>query len=577
MLKVSIAILFAAVVGIVDQSPAQSDLLVDIHNPRGRDVKCEGFSLDGSESVSIKFTGAEKNRPLWTRAWILNSTTREVVWDTRHAADKDDDRVPLTFDGPLALPKGNYEVYYSYFPYHYYNFKGFSEFMDFLGDKVFRWNDDDDYSSDIKNFSIVIRGKGTRLDKDAIEKLHEEYRKNSFFSMSGLWDSQSEHRGFVLDKPTDLAIYAIGEARSDGTYDYGWIKNTKTNEVVWTMMNRDLKYAGGDRKNRMVNETVSLPAGTYAAFFVTDDSHSAREWNAPPPNDPEMWGMTARVSAGGKDHARLIEYEDVPAKSVILEMTKVRDKEFRSKGFTLKKAMDVRILAIGEGREGEMYDYGWITDPKTNKKVWEMKYFDTEHAGGAEKNRVVDKIVHLEKGAYMAYYVTDGSHSYHDWNSTPPYDQNRWGITLIGAGDSYAANDVAPYDEQDDKTIIARIVRVGDDERKHKSFTLDKDAEVRVYAVGEGRDREMYDYGWITDAKSGRTVWEMTYGMTEPAGGARKNRKFEGTIMLKAGEYTLHFQSDDSHSFEDWNEDPPADPFNWGITLFDASTKISGR
>ena len=348
MLKVSIAILFAAVVGIVDQSRAQSNVLVDIHNPHGRDVKCEGFSLDGSGSVSVKFTGAEKNRPLWTRAWILNSSTREVVWDTRNAADRDDDRVPLTFNGSLTLPKGTYEVYYSYFPYSYYNIKGFSEFMDFLGDKVFRWNDDDDYSSDIKNFSIVITGKGTHLDKDAVEKLHEEYRKNSFFSMSGLWDSQAEHRGFVLDKPTDLAIYAIGEARSDGTYDYGWIKNTKTNEVVWTMMNRDLKYAGGDRKNRMVNETVSLPAGTYAAFFVTDDSHSAREWNAPPPNDPELWGLTVHVNdSGAKDHAHLVDYEDVPAKSIIVEMTKVRDKEFRSKGFTLKKAMDVRILAVG--------------------------------------------------------------------------------------------------------------------------------------------------------------------------------------------------------------------------------------
>jgi hypothetical protein len=65
-------------------------------------------------------------------------------------------------------------------------------------------------------------------------------------------------------------------------------------------------------------------------------------------------------------------------------------------------------------------------------------------------------------------------------------------------------------------------VRVGDDERKRKSFTLDKDSEVRIYAIGEGRDHEMYDYGWIEDAKSGKAVWEMTYHMTEDAGGAGK-------------------------------------------------------
>jgi hypothetical protein len=48
-------------------------------------------------------------------------------------------------------------------------------------------------------------------------------------------------------------------------------------------------------------------------------------------------------------------------------------------------------------------------------------------------------------------------------------------------------------------------------------------------------------------------------------------------MMLKAGEYVLRYKSDDSHSFEGWNEDPPSDPFNWGITVYDAGTKISGK
>jgi hypothetical protein len=32
-----------------------------------------------------------------------------------------------------------------------------------------------------------------------------------------------------------------------------------------------------------------------------------------------------------------------------------------------------------------------------------------------------------------------------------------------------------------------------------------------------------------------QTVWEMTYRITEPAGGAQKNRRDEGTIPLKLG------------------------------------------
>jgi len=424
---------------------------------------------------------------------------------------------------------------------------------------------------------VLVTGKGTRLNEEAVKKLQDDYKKNSLFSMSGLWDNQYEHQGFILDKPTGLAIYALGELRSDGSYDYGWIKNVKTSEIVWTMKDKDLEHAGGDRKNRMVNETISLPAGSYAAFFVTDDSHSAREWNAPPPYDPEFWGMTVRVAQPDmNNNVHLTEYEDVPSKNIIVDLTRVRDKEFRSKGFTLKRGMDVRILAIGEGTDDEMYDYGWITNAKTNAKVWEMKYINTEHAGGAEKNRMVDKIIHLDKGSYMTYFVSDGSHNYHDWNAAPPYDQEHWGITVLGSGDNYAASDVAPYDDQSDKSILARIVRVGDDERRQKNFTLQKETEIRIYAIGEGRDGEMYDYGWIEDGKSGKTLWEMTYRMTEHAGGAQKNRRFDGTITLKPGEYIVHYRSDDSHSFEGWNDDPPADPFNWGITIYNAEPKISG-
>lgn len=577
MNRISLLVLLGAFAGLASQSIAQENVLAEIQNFHKRDVKFEGFILNEPQSVSINVVAASRKHPLWTRAWILNSETRERVWDMRHASSNDEDHSTATYTDNVTLPKGTYEVYYASFPYSFSNINGLSGLIDFLGDEMFHWNDDDNFSGDYKDLSVIVTGKGTRLNDEAVKKLQDEYKKNSLFSMSGLWDNQYEHQGFILDKPTDLSIYALGELRSDGSYDYGWIKNVKTSEIVWTMKDKDLDYAGGDRKNRMVNETISLPAGSYAAFFVTDDSHSAREWNAPPPYDPEFWGMTVRVAQPEMTHnVRLSDYEDVPTKNTIVDLTRVRDKEYRSKGFTLKRGMDVRVLAIGEGNEGEMYDYGWITNAKTNAKVWEMKYHNTEHAGGAEKNRMVDKIIHLDKGSYMAYFVSDGSHNYHDWNAAPPYDQEHWGITVLASDDKYAATDVAPYDDQSDKSILARIVRVGDDERRQKSFILEKETEVRIYALGEGRDGEMYDYGWIEEGKSGKTLWEMTYRMTEHAGGAEKNRRFDGTITLQPGEYTVHYRSDGSHSFEGWNDDPPSDPFNWGITIYSAEQKISG-
>ncbi|MEZ4766598.1 MAG: hypothetical protein R3C26_26425 [Calditrichia bacterium] len=51
-------------------------------------------------------------------------------------------------------------------------------------------------------------------------------------------------------------------------------------------------------------------------------------------------------------------------------------------------------------------------------------------------------------------------------------------------------------------------------------------------------------------------------------GGARKNREFNDTVFLRAGDYVLHYESDDSHSFRDWNSAPPRDPVNYGVTIY---------
>ncbi len=91
---------------------------------------------------------------------------------------------------------------------------------------------------------------------------------------------------------------------------------------------------------------------------------------------------------------------------------------------------------------------------------------------------------------------------------------------------------------------------------------------MRIYALGEGRTGRMFDYAWIEDARSGKAAWEMTYRKTGHAGGARKNRVFDDVIMLKAGEYLLCYESDDSHSFKNWNAAPPRDRGNYGATIY---------
>jgi hypothetical protein len=59
----------------------------------------------------------------------------------------------------------------------------------------------------------------------------------------------------------------------------------------------------------------------------------------------------------------------------------------------------------------------------------------------------------------------------------------------------------------------------------------------------------------------------MQYEDTEPAGGSTKNRLEDAVVRLKAGDYTVHFKTDGSHAFGDWNTTRPDDPLGWGITV----------
>lgn len=134
-------------------------------------------------------------------------------------------------------------------------------------------------------------------------------------------------------------------------------------------------------------------------------------------------------------------------------------------------------------------------------------------------------------------------------------------------GEGFNPKDVSSFEERADKSALAQIIRVGSDERRRQHFTLSKMSDIHIYALGEGESGEMVDYAWIEDADSRRVVWKMTYRLTEHAGGAGKNRVFDGTISLPPGEYIVFYETDGSHAFDDWNDDPPDDPANWGVTI----------
>jgi len=63
--------------------------------------------------------------------------------------------------------------------------------------------------------------------------------------------------------------------------------------VVWRMRLENTSHAGGVRRNRKSDETVSMPAGRYVLRYVSDDSHSFMKWYGAAP-DHLFWGAQVR-------------------------------------------------------------------------------------------------------------------------------------------------------------------------------------------------------------------------------------------------------------------------------------------
>lgn len=288
---------------------------------------------------------------------------------------------------------------------------------------------------------IEVRGvKGKKFMKMNIESdemvLYEKYKnimnENVILSLTGIGDDDFQSKGFTLKKPMVVRIYALGEGIKGKMYDYGWIMDADSKEKIWEMDFYKSSHAGGSKKNRLVDETLGLPKGSYIVNYVSDDSHSAEEWNLAEPRLPQHWGITILETDQevGSD-VKVVEKKSRKTGKIVASLKSVTDDNYRKESFELKQDSNVRIFSIGEGLHGTMYDYGWIEESETGKVIWEMTYKMTSHAGGADKNRVVDTDILLRKGKYTLYFITDDSHSYANWNDSPPYNPDSWGITLF--------------------------------------------------------------------------------------------------------------------------------------------------
>ena len=134
-------------------------------------------------------------------------------------------------------------------------------------------------------------GNGVPVEIDAIELPRSSRQPGEILArLDRIGNGADVSARFRLSAPDTLRIVALGELLRSERLDYGWIENDE-GETVWEMTRGASAAGGGSDKNRRVDETLALEAGTYSVHFVTNGRHAFGAFDGTPPSNPEEWGI----------------------------------------------------------------------------------------------------------------------------------------------------------------------------------------------------------------------------------------------------------------------------------------------
>ncbi|MCB0278648.1 MAG: hypothetical protein KDD94_04050 [Calditrichaeota bacterium] len=394
----------------------EDKIVIDLRKMGEDEYEELGFRVKSDVTVQVYAIGEIPDRDMADYAFIRDIDNNKNIWqldywDSEYAGGGEKNRFAKT---NVTLKPGRYVLTFTSDRGHSYD----------------NWNVIPPY--DPENWGVTLSVLNAS-DKSKIERhdYRDEVEKNVIIALDRMGDHEDASKGFTLKKDMKVRILALGEGyNKNDLADYGWITDDKY-KTVWDMRDAYLSHAGGSSKNRKADEVITLKKGSYFVNYVTDGSHSFRDgFNASRPHMPKKWGITLMAADDDFDKDDIADFRETENENVIARIVKVRDYERDSKPFHLDDDTDVRIYAIGEGTRDDMVDYGWIRNEDTGRTEWRMYYDETDHAGGARKNREVKKVIRLKAGNYKLYYKTDGSHSYGDWNASAPRDRRNYGITL---------------------------------------------------------------------------------------------------------------------------------------------------
>ncbi|MEQ9104213.1 MAG: hypothetical protein RIE53_05905 [Rhodothermales bacterium] len=386
---------------------------------------------------------------------------------------------------------------------------------------------------------------------------------------------QLDEVSFTVERPTSIHVRAVGAFETDEAgaplAAYGWVLDRSNAQVVWSMetfrVDRDGVLASAD-------DSLRLAPGSYTAYFTsfgpTPSSREQRAFLGLKPhwtNHRDAFHLVLSTRDSDEDAIRsgmTVTAESGDATSTPLwSALRVSNRKTMEELVRVDSDAGLRIQAI-IGLCSSGCDMAYIEDLDTGATVWEMSMENTVAAGGWEANRLFDDIIRLGEGIYRFVLTTDRRHSWNRWSANTPYNPEGFGMQVEVVSGSAVTLDPTAGDAR-----LVSMVDIGSSEHRTMRMRVSERTLVLVDAMGEiSSNGTLYDYGYIVRDSNGERVWRMSLDKSVPAGGHETNRQERAVVRLDAGEYTLHYETDDSHAFGDWRKDRPRETDRWGMTLY---------
>ncbi len=297
----------------------------------------------------------------------------------------------------------------------------------------------------------------------------------------------------------------------------------------------------------------------------------------------------------------------VAVRSGALRLEKPRAGELLAAPFAIDSPVEVAIEAVGcvPKLSDDYLATAWILDAGTRRAVWSLDARERDLAPDDRFLRVASERLRLAPGRYVLY-LFGGTQWRHEApfrsfsnvlndiadlinRDNPGQDPQPYldrCFVAVSPAPGAPADALAPLPATAGATApgdpsagaLLDLSRASGDTVLARAFRLARPTTLRLRAYAEAaRDStRLHDWAWIEDAATGAPAWLLDGSATRRAGGARKNRLFEGEVRLPAGDYVARFVTDDTHAWGAWNAAPPVDPDAWGLALFPGAGCVPG-